>query len=411
MHTHFLETLEVAVQSEHWNMAASILILVNAIVIGVETEYMAVHWCAQTPPVFKAIDRLFFAYFLVEILLRFAVFGTNLLRLPDWRSNIFDILLVSLQTADEILAAKIFSWKAEVLPSYQLSTLRTLRLFRLVRLLRLTRFLHLLGGLRMLVVSIGDSLRSLSWTIFLLFMLTFVFGVFLTQLVTDHKVRNREREEELEDLLYYFGSLDRSMLFLYETISEGNHWHEVVKPLMEQCSPWLALVFVIYMSFTLFALMNVVTGVFCESAIRTAEEDKKQVLMEQMHSLFLEADDDGSGTISQEEFESHLKDPQMLMYLKAIDVNPEEARHLFNLLDSDEAGEIEASALVNGCLRLQGSAKAIELAAFMQEHKQEYIRFTDHADLVERSLAFICECISTPQRASMAQPPPLSDFQ
>lgn len=113
--------------------------------------------------------------------------------------------------------------------------------------------------------------------------------------------------------------------------------------------------------------------------------------MQQMHELFLEADDDGSGTISAEEFEAHLKDPQMLMYLKAIDVNPEEARHLFSLLDTELNGEIEAEALVNGCLRLQGSAKAIELAAFMQDYKAEFQRLMDHAELVERSLSFLCE--------------------
>eukprot|EP00415_Alexandrium_ostenfeldii_P000262 UN0262 len=185
----------------------------------------------------------------------------------------------------------------------------------------------------MLVVSITDSLRSLAWTLFLLFGLTFVFAVILTQLVTDHKVQySEEGREDMEELLYLFGSLDRSMLCLYETISEGMHWHEVVEPLMEQCGRWWALVFIIYMSFTLFALMNVVTGVFCESAIRTADEDKRQVLMLQMQELFLQADDDGSGTISAEEFEAHLKDPHMLMYLTAIDVNPEEARLLFALL-------------------------------------------------------------------------------
>merc|ERR1712151_1232545 len=120
------------------------------------------------------------------------------------------------------------------------------------------------------------------------------------------------------------------------------------------------------------------------SAIRTAEEDKKQVLAHQMHQLFIEADEQGNGVITCSDFESHLMDPQLLGYLKVIDVQPEEAWHLFNILDTEGIGEIDAEELVNGCLRLQGGAKAIELAAFMHEYRQT-------SDRIEKSLAFLAD--------------------
>jgi len=401
-------TMEALLTSESFDYWLGGLIVLNAVVIGMETQYMAAHWCTELPPFYRIVDWCFCFIFLVEVVMRLCCGGCGFFVEPGWMWNVFDLMVVILQIFDEgirhVTVTDIRQKGAEELKdaaASQLGSMRVLRLFRLLRLLRLTRMLYLLGGLRMLVVSIADSLRSLAWTLCLLFALTYVFGVFCTQLVTDYKVQHTDSaaREEMEDLLYYFGSLDRAMLCLYETISEGLHWSEVVKPLMEQCGEWLALIFVIYMSFTLFALMNVVTGVFCESAIRTAEEDKKQVLMQQMQTMFVEADDDGSGTISLEEFEGHLKDPQMLSYLKAIDVNPEEARHLFAILDTDGSGEIEAEVLVNGCLRLQGSAKAIELAAFMQEHKVGHQRLMDHADIVERSLSYLCE--NLPNRAEM----------
>jgi len=181
------------------------------------------------------------------------------------------------------------------------------------------------------------------------------------------------------------------MLSLYQVVSDGLHWSELVKPLEGVCSPWLALLFALYMSFALFALLNVVTGVFVESALRIAEEDKKEALMTQMSRFFRDADEDGSGTINYDEFQAHLQRPEMDIFLKAVDLNREEARDLFHLLDSEETGEIDAEDIVAGCIRLHGFAKAIELAAFMHEYRRSMKRFNAHADLVERSLAWLCD--------------------
>merc|ERR1712045_383287 len=99
----------------------------------------------------------------------------------------------------------------------------------------------------------------------MLFIMTFAFGVCLTQIVTEHKVavghHEMEKTPQLEEL---YGSLDRSMLYLYEAVSDGIHWNELLEPLDKHCSPWLALAFVGYMSFVFFSLMNIVTAFFVE---------------------------------------------------------------------------------------------------------------------------------------------------
>lgn len=192
--------------------------------------------------------------------------------------------------------------------------------------------------------------------------------------------------EEAEELLRFFGTLDRTMLSLYQTISDGIHWHEVMEPLARHCSGWLAPIFALYIAFALFALMNVITGVFVESAMRTAEDDKRRVLINQMRQLFEGADVDKSGSISWNEFEMQLDDPQMQTYLRAIDLHQEEARELFHLLDSDGSGEIDSTEFVNGCIRLHGSAKAIDFAAFVHEYRWLSSRLIEHS-------AFVDECL------------------
>ncbi|CAK0857241.1 unnamed protein product [Prorocentrum cordatum] len=218
-----------------------------------------------------------------------------------------------------------------------------------------------------MVVSVSDSFVSLAWTVALLTLFTFVFAVFLTQLVADFLRLGRGPAVEEVALMLHFGSLQSTMLSLYEASTGGINWHEIVDPLMYNFSPAIVVVFLCYMFFVIFALTNVVTGVFVESALRTAEEDKRRQLTHQMTSLFTQADDDGSGTITWDEFQEHLAAPQLQSFLKALDLHVDEARALFQLLDVDDSGEIDADELVQGCLRLHGQAKAIELAAFMHD--------------------------------------------
>ena len=53
------------------------------------------------------------------------------------------------------------------------------------------------------------------------------------------------------DLIFDFpdGSLDRSMISLFETLSDGIHWGELNEPLAEHCSPWFPVIFVLYSAF------------------------------------------------------------------------------------------------------------------------------------------------------------------
>merc|ERR1712232_377212 len=226
----------------------------------------------------------------------------------------------------------------------------------------------------------------MGWAMILLMILTYMFSVFLTQVATDARM---QEEREFEELSLRFGNLVRSFLTLYQVISEGLHWHEVVEPLRKDCSPWIGVTFVAYVSFALFVLMNIITSTFVDGALRTGEEDRKKELMRQMEKLIDEADEDGSGTISWEEFESHLKDPQMQVLLKAIDFDQDDAKHLFKLLDVDETGEIPAEGFISGCLRLSGTAKAVELAAFMSEFDRFAAKWETHCKDLQDSLRWI----------------------
>lgn len=57
------------------------------------------------------------------------------------------------------------------------------------------------------------------------------------------------------ELADYFGSLAGTMLALFQAVTDGQEWREMLKPLMSDISPWMAVPFCMYIAFTVFALL------------------------------------------------------------------------------------------------------------------------------------------------------------
>merc|ERR1719277_1068904 len=92
--------------------------------------------------------------------------------------------------------------------------------------------------------------------------------------------------------------------------------------------------------------------------------------MTQIRTLFEWADKDKSGTVSWDEFATALQDSNKAGVLKVMDIDPTEARGLFVLLDTNDTGEVPVEEFMQGCLRLRGTARAIDLATMMYFNKR-----------------------------------------
>mmetsp|Transcript_73883 Transcript_73883/g.161679 ORF Transcript_73883/g.161679 Transcript_73883/m.161679 type:complete len:811 (-) Transcript_73883:245-2677(-) len=372
------------VQSIYFEYVSCAAVLINSVLLGWETDWLARHITEDMPIEFKTADLILCTFFVLELTARICVHGKAFFCGECPFLNLFDLALVITQVMDEVVNLVHVHTNAGVL------LLRNLRIVRFLRVLRLTRVLSLVGELRTLLVSIASSLKSLVWVVILMAVITYSFGIFLTHIVITtrmHHLSEGEAEWEGEaELSRWYGSVVISMLSLFEAVSEGIHWAQAMEPLTEYCSPWLTALFLCYIIFAIFALLNVVTGLFVEAAIATASEDKKTVLCQQMCQLFMDCDIDNSGTVSWQEWEEHLRRPEMESYLKELDIDIREAPLLFALLDGDGTGNIDAEELVGGCLRLHGGAKALELAALIHEFRNFSKQWRFHAQRVEEAL-------------------------
>merc|ERR1719277_555777 len=114
--------------------------------------------------------------------------------------------------------------------------------------------------------------------------------IYMSSLITLHAISLYWNEaaaaEAGADLDKYFPDLTTTMITLFQAISGGIDWAIVLDPLM-RVSPWIAVPFIFYIVFCQFALMNVVTGVFVESAMISTTKERERQLLNTVRDLFM----------------------------------------------------------------------------------------------------------------------------
>merc|ERR1712113_1118468 len=104
-------------------------------------------------------------------------------------------------------------------------------------------------------------------------------------------------------------------------MTAGQAWGELVPPLAKV--HWFyVLLMLVFISFAIFAVLNVVTSVFVDSAVCQTQEEQEHKMKEakrqeeshlkKIKKLFADIDSDGSGCVSKEEFMDGLQDPDVV---------------------------------------------------------------------------------------------------
>jgi len=216
-----------------------------------------------------------------------------------------------------------------------------------------------------------DSVAVLTPMILMLFMVDYLFSIILLQCILD----SEHWMEFLEDdrMYHFFGSLPRVIFTLFKCVVGGVNWDDVATPLMRKVSPLIGVVFTIYIAFCMFAIMNMLTGVFVDQAMEKVREDKDYIVAKQIRDIFLPEADSGesvSEEIDWDTFQLRMQSPIMQDYLAMLGLSAAEANGLFHLLDRHDRGTISSQDIVDGCLRLHGPARTLDLALMRRELSQ-----------------------------------------
>eukprot|EP00746_Dinoflagellata_sp_MGD_P070382 gnl/MRDRNA2_/MRDRNA2_288260_c0_seq1.p1 gnl/MRDRNA2_/MRDRNA2_288260_c0~~gnl/MRDRNA2_/MRDRNA2_288260_c0_seq1.p1 ORF type:complete len:443 (-),score=71.65 gnl/MRDRNA2_/MRDRNA2_288260_c0_seq1:304-1560(-) len=316
----------------------------------------------------------------MELFLRIFVLRLDFFVGREFKWNNFDFMVV-LSSGLEILLKYLME-----LEFSGLMVLRVLRTLRLVRTVRALRVLQFFRELRLVIFGIMNSVSSLVWLVVLLLCFMFMVGSYITQVVTEVLAMQPEKDgvddelrSKLEEL---YSRLPVTFYSLYKAISAGQSWGELAEPLFQLSTP-LGFIFIAYVSFAVFAVLNVVTGVFVDNAHRASENDYEHSLMDEtserhkqilaVQKMFYEADKDGSGEVTMDEFIDLFEKPSIQSYfrMQGIDCTAVDPKKLFQLIDYDGGGNVDIDEFVVGCTKLKGKASSIDVAILQHQVKKQ----------------------------------------
>lgn len=377
-------------ESDNFNFGIGMVIIANAIVIGLETDLGRGH--------FTVCEHVFNTIFVLEMLTRISQIGIEYFTTPSY---LFDCSLVVTGTLDLwILPAFSGGHKASSV-GYQFSVMRLLRILRLLRVLRVIRLFRMFGQLLLMVKAFGKSFQVVLLLSILVFIMTYSLGIVATQLI-GHKAE--KWEDDADDITEWFGTIPRSMATMF-WIMFGSGWDPLLK-LLTQVYPTglVLLIFSAYMVVTV-ALLALIVGLISESLIiaqqefkqRTLEKfgSKKKILAaeytEELNAL-LEDDMDEFGAVEAKELKQAVKgDSTLITKLIGVGVTLS-LDGLMGVVDSMSKGGSERVIIdhfIEKLINLSGSSSAssvVDVKYDLLRNRQKMDKSLEKIDAVSGDL-------------------------
>ncbi|CAE7234433.1 CACNA1S [Symbiodinium pilosum] len=325
------------------------VILINALCLGLETNIMAANLSATTPEEFIGLGWAFCAFFTLEMFLKISANPSRFFLGTAWQLNLLDFFLMALQWLDE-------PWTDMVVVTISTAddgNSVNLNIMRAIRMVRSYRVLRMLGEVRAIIWSVSTSFKPLLGALLVLMTLIYLLAVFLVDTCNYYRVDTGISDAGFEQLGTYYGSLAQGMLTLWQIITGGMDWANAVKPLIDHTGAQAVFVVFCYIAFTQLALLNVITGVCVESAVKRGKEDKDTYLVQYVRSVFKRMESSSSGIITWDDFQASLNSRDMKELFKAIDLDISEAHCVFKILDLDDDGTLDADEFLSGAMPLQ----------------------------------------------------------
>lgn len=278
----------------------------------------------------------------------------------------------------------VASWVATVITEADMGfnpiILRLLRLMRLLRLLRLLGMISVFDSLYLMTTAIKGSLAVLVWAVVVLVVVEMSIACLLQSAVEDYlrDPKNQGTKAGME-VFQYYGTFSRSILTMFE-LTLGN-WMPPTRALVENISEFYMIFFLLHKFIIGFSVVSVITGVFIQETFEVATSDDQIMLNnkarairkyeKKMSDLFKHADEDGSGSLDQEEFVEVMHDPSVRKWLSSMGLDVHDVATLFELVHGGD-GHITAHELVTSSTKLRGGARSIDLITHMTEFRKSH---------------------------------------
>lgn len=369
------------VMSTWFNAISAFFVIANAVYIGIDAEWNDAETITEADGVYQFMNHAFCTAFSLELAVRYGAFRHCRDAIRDgWL--LFDTLLVVLLVLETWVLAifQAISGTDLLAGASKFALLRLVRLARLTRLGRLARLMRMVPELMTLLVGIATALRSVCFTLVLLGVLLFCFGVIFKNM--------SDGNDALEQLFPTLG------VSIWHLLLHGVFLDGVSDPLntIADESYLLAGVFFLFIVASSFTVMNLLIGILCEVVHQVTANEKEETAVNFLKGNLLKIlechDKDDDRHIMKEEFDLIMKNPEIHIQLTQFGVDVHDLIALKEVLFDEKRiqygkeGEsqgpdlISFGAFTEMVLRLRGGNSArvkdvVELRDYMQKRMDE----------------------------------------
>lgn len=363
--------LAAIVFSKRFESTCATVILFNAVLLGMSSDYAMSHIAQPEHPTMAGVEFGFTCFYFVEVNMRMIVIGCEYFKNADWRWNWFDLALV-IMSAWDLLESRVQELQSGSAMK-NLSFLRMLRLMKMLKLLRMIRLMRMFRELRLILHSVLGCVQAMFWAMVLILTISYMFGICFLQACTSYyesegkEAVSPSTQDAIDE---HWSSVGSSMLSLYMAATAGKEWSVLAAPLREVGFIFY-LLFLVYIAFFAFVVMNTVTGLFIEATMQNSEKDQQMIIqmelekkgqyIDKLQAFYDEMDDDQDGEISFEEFSRHVNTPEMRAFARSLEIDVLDAKQFFCILSDHGRRSVDVETFVVGCIKLKGAARSMDL--------------------------------------------------
>merc|ERR1719245_2431398 len=307
------------------------IILVNCVFMFFAANHEVHRWNTEPDPWILIGDIFFQMCYTCEMVLKLSVHRAFFFWNDHAGLNTFDFALVILGFVDLIATASGGS----------IVWMRLLRLAKLGKALRAVRLILGCEKLRAILICIHGSFMSLVWSIVMLAIVFYMFSLFFVQNAALYFQEYGEQNE----LMDMYGSVQKAMLTLYQACSGGEDWSRSFT-VISMTGAMSTVLFLFFITFSNIALLNIITGIFVDSAMQNLAPDRETMAKRHHEDLVMDSkelerlshqvDSDASGRLSKEQFEDLLRIGRIPLFLQMLGLDMRHVRAFFDALAENE---------------------------------------------------------------------------
>jgi len=371
-----------ALASEAAERLVSLMIVLNVFFLGYSADYAVQNALSPETPFISAGEIVFLVFYSIELVLRLKVHSLFFFTNEEAFWNWLDFVLVFGSVWDVVMTylfqVSVGNFGSE--GAFNVSFLRVLRVFRISKVFRILRVMRYFSELRMMLSCIIMSLKPLFWCMLNMIMFYSIFAITFLHGVAGYLADEEADPVKKQDLVKDWGSLGIAILSLYQATTGGVDWAVLLDTLWVT-GPFYVFLFLLFTAFMILAVMNIMTGIFCDRAIRYSAEDREGMMAEKLFyerkmvedltRLFCMISGNSvaeSGALTKSQFEEALSLPAMRMRFAVMGLEIWDASRFYSLLSSMSAdGTIDAHVFVVGCMQLRSDPKGIAVQGILKD--------------------------------------------